>query len=249
MSGHSKWSTIKHQKGATDAKRGRLFSKLVRAISIAAKQGGPNPDSNLHLRLAMDQAKAANMPKENIERALERAAGAGEGELQEVLYEGYGPGGTAILVEAATDNKNRTTQEIKNIFERGGGSLGAPGSVSFQFERAGQIIVDGKGEDLILKLIDLGTEDIEEVEDGIEIYVKPGELFRMKEKIEQAEISVKSAELVYNPKTSTNVPESIQSRVVRLLESLDEHDDVQKVYTNVDIQVPVSQVPGHQLTG
>lgn len=235
MSGHSKWSTIKHQKGATDAKRGRLFSKLVRAISIAAKQGGPNPDSNLHLRLAMDQAKAANMPKENIERALERAAGAGEGGLQEALYEGYGPGGTAILVEAATDNKNRTTQEIKNIFEKGGGSLGTPGSVSFQFAREGQIVVDGTGEQLMLKLIDLGAEDIEEGEDGIEIYVKQGELFLMKEKIEQAGISVKSAELVYSPKTSTDVPESVQSRVVRLLETLDEHDDVQKVYTNADI--------------
>lgn len=235
MSGHSKWSTIKRQKGATDAKRGRLFSKLVRAISIAAKLGGPNPNSNLHLRLAMDQAKAANMPKENIERALRSAQGKLEGELQEVLYEGYGPGGTAILVEAATDNKNRTTQEIKNIFERGGGSLGTPGSVSFQFAREGQIVVGGKGEELMLQLIDLGAEDIEEVEDGIEIYIKPAELFRMKEKIEQARIPVKSTELVYSPKISKNVPESVQSRVVRLLETLDEHDDVQKVYTNADI--------------
>lgn len=237
MSGHSKWSTIKRQKGVTDAKRGRLFSKLVRAISIAAKQGGPNPDSNLHLRLAMDQAKAANMPKENIERALERAAGAGEGDLQEALYEGYGPGGAAVLVEAATDNKNRTTQEIKNIFERSGGSLGTQGSVSFQFEREGQLVIEGAGEQLMLKLIDLGARDVEEVEDGTEIYVAPTNLFQIKEKVEQAGIKVKSAELIYSPKAVMDIAGSAGSQLVKLLEILDEHDDVQKVYTNADVSV------------
>lgn len=241
MSGHSKWSTIKRQKGATDAKRGMLFSKLARTITIAAKQGGPSPDTNLRLRLAMEQARASNMPKDNIERAIERATGAGGGQLQEVLYEGYGPEGTAILVEAATDNKNRTTQEIKNIFERGGGAVGTPGSVSFQFDHVGQIVVDGRGEGLMLQLIDLGAEDVEEVEDGIEIYVKPGELFQMKEKIEGAGVPVKTAELVYNPKTPISVPGTVEGRVVKLLENLDEHDDVQKVYTNADLR---TQDPG-----
>lgn len=237
MSGHSKWSTIKRQKEATDAKRGQLFSKLSRAISIAAKQGGASPDTNLRLRVAIEQAKAANMPKENIERVLKQVQEKSQS-LEEALYEGYGPGGVAILVEAATDNKNRTTQEIKNILERSGGSLGTPGSVAFQFEQKGLILVD-KGEsaqERMLKLIDLGAQDLEEVEDGIEVYTKPGEVFALKEKFEKEGISVRSAELIYNPKTAVSLgAQDITGKVLKLVEALDGHEDVQRVYTNADL--------------
>ncbi|MBI2007388.1 MAG: YebC/PmpR family DNA-binding transcriptional regulator [Candidatus Blackburnbacteria bacterium] len=237
MSGHSKWSTIKHQKEATDAKRGQLFSKLSRAISIAAKQGGPNPDANLRLRVAIEQAKSFNMPKENIERVLKQVQEKLEN-LEEAIYEAYGPGGVGILIEAATDNRNRTTQEIKNILERGGGSLGTPGSVAFQFEQNGLLLVD-KGSDpetRMLSLIDLGAEDVEEVEDGIEIYTKPGEVFTIKENLEREGINIKSAELIYNPKNTMPLgSQDMTGKILKLIEALDEHDDVQKVYTNADI--------------
>lgn len=235
MSGHSKWATIKRQKGIADAKRGQLFSKLTRAITLAAKQGGTDPAANLKLRMAMDKAREANMPKENIDRALERGKAAQGGDLQEVVYEGYGPGGVAILVEAATDNRNRTTQEIKNIFERGEGSLGTPGSVSFQFEHRGQIVVE-KGEnpeERMLAIIDLGVEDVHEVEDAIEVHTKPTEVFKTKEALEGASIPVKAAELVYTPKNTVDLPEDKQTKVLRLLDNLDDNEDVQKVYVNL----------------
>lgn len=236
MSGHSKWSTIKRQKGANDAKRGLLFSKLARGMTLAARKGGASTDTNLALRLLVDKARQSNMPKENISRSIERATAAVAGEISDVLYEGYGPGGISILVEGATDNKNRTTQEIKNIFERGGGTLGIQGSVAFQFERVGQIFVE-KGEnpeERELQLIDLGVEDVQEVEDGIEVYTKPEELYKTKEQIESSGIEVKESELVYRPKTMMVLDESdpITDKAIRLLETLDENDDVQKVYTN-----------------
>jgi len=168
MSGHSKWSTIKRAKEANDAKKGALFTKLARAITIAAKGGGADPDMNMKLRFAVEKARQSNMPKENIERAIEKGVGEGGVQMQEMVYEGYGPLGVPIVVEAATDNKNRTAQEIKNLFERGGGTLGAPGSVSFQFERTGQLVLE-KGDDpegRMLELIDLGAEDLEEAEDA-----------------------------------------------------------------------------------
>lgn len=237
MSGHSKWSTIKRQKGINDAKRGQLFSKLARAITLASKQGGPNLDSNLTLRVVVEKARQANMPKENIERAISRGE-ASEGGLEEVLYEGYGPLGVPILVEAATDNKNRTAQEIKNIFSRGGGDLSGPGSVSFQFEKKGQVLVD-KGEDAqakMLSLIDLGVEDLEEVEDGIEVFTAPSGLFSTVKKLTTAGIKIVSSEIVFKPKGAPMVlPENKTERVVSFLESLDDHDDVQQVYANVKI--------------
>lgn len=238
MSGHSKWSTIKRQKEATDAKRGQLFSKLSRAIGIAAKQGGPNPDTNLRLRVAIEQAKSFNMPKENIERILKQVQERAEN-LEEAIYEAYGPAGVGVLVEVTTDNRNRTTQEIKNILERGGGSLGTPGSVAFQFEQKGLILID-KGDspdEKMLRLIDLGAEDVEEVEDGIEVYTKPGEVFALKEKFEQEGITIRSAELIYNPKNMVPVGGQDTGKVLKLIEALDGHDDVQKVYTNADISV------------
>lgn len=234
MSGHSKWSTIKRQKGMVDAKRGQLFSKLARAITLAAKQGGTDVAANLKLRMAVDKARGSNMPKENIDRALRTAAGK-LGELQEVVYEGYGPGGVAILVEAATDNRNRTTQEIKNIFERGEGSLGSPGSVAYQFEQRGQIVVE-KGEDpdeRMLQIIDLGVEDVHEVEDAIEVHTKPGEVFKTKEALENTGILVGSAELVFTPKNTVDLPEDKQAKVLKLLENLDDNENVQRVFANL----------------
>lgn len=237
MSGHSKWSTIKRQKGLNDARRGQIFSKLARAVTLAARQGGGDPGANLKLRLLIEKARESNMPKENIERALRQAQGKLEGELQEVIYEGYGVGGVALLVEAATDNKNRTTQEIKNIFDKGGGSLSTPGSVAFQFEQKGLILV-GKDDDqdkTILLLIDLGAEDVEEVEDGIEIYTKPAQLFAIREKIEQNGLNLKSAELVYKAKNKIlSLNEQQVERNIRLIDTLDEQDDVQKVYSNLE---------------
>ena len=239
MSGHSKWSTIKRAKGANDAKRGLLFSKLARGMTLAARKGGPSTDSNLALRLLVDKAKQSNMPKENIARVLRQAQDklSGVGEIYDVLYEGFGPGGISILVEGATDNKNRTTQEIKNIFERGGGTMGAQGSVAFQFERVGQIFVE-KGdntEERELQLIDLEVEDVQEVDDGIEIYTKPEELYKIGERVKGLGIEVKESELAYRPKSMMVLSEDDPNtnKAIKLLETLDESDDVQKVYTNL----------------
>src|SRR3990167_8166790 len=235
MSGHSHYATIKRQKALTDAARGNVFSKHAKAIMIAAKGGG-DPESNFKLRVAIDKARAENMPKDNIERAIAKATSEG-GVLTEAVYEGFGPSGVAVIVEAATDNKNRTAQEIKNLFERGGGALGAPGSVSFQFERTGQLVLE-KGDDpegRMLELIDLGAEDLEEAEDGIEVYTQPAELFSTKEKLEGGGMRVKSAELIYRPKTNIEVRGEGANRIVKLLENLDDHDDVQKVWAGVGI--------------
>ncbi len=237
MSGHSKWSTIKRQKGINDAKKGAVFTKLAKAITLAAKDGGADPSMNMKLRFAIEKARQSNMPKDNIERAVASAQGKLDN-LIELVYEGYGPSGVPVIVEAATDNKNRTAQEIKNMFERGGGVMASPGSVSFQFERAGQLVVE-KGTDAesrMLELIDLGAEDLEEAEDGIEVYTKPADLFLVKQKLEGAGMKVSSSELIYRPKTNIEVKdEGTANRVVRLLEGLDDLDDVQKVYAGVDI--------------
>lgn len=237
MSGHSKWSTIKRQKGINDAKKGQLFSKLARAITLAAKQGGADPTSNIRLKVEVERAKQANMPKENIERALSKASAVAS-LIEEVIYEGYGPQGTPIIVEAATDNKNRITQEIKNLFTRGGGNLASPGSVSFQFEKVGQIVIgkDQNPQNQMLSLIDLGAEDIEEVEDGIEIWARPENIFPLKEKIEASGNKILSTSLIFRPKTAPiALNEEKTKKVLNLLESLDNHEDVQQVYTNIKI--------------
>lgn len=238
MSGHSKWSTIKRQKAVTDAKKGKLFSKLARAITLAAKQGGVDPTGNIRLRLAIEQARASNMPKENVERAIESAQDKLTGGLEEVTYEGYGPSGVAVIVEVATDNRNRTAQEIKNIFERNGGSLGGPGSVSFQFQQKGLIVVE-KGSDpqgTTLTLIDLGVPDLEEIEDGIEVYTPPSELASWREKIEEGGFKISLAELIYKPKNPVEVTSEKAKQVISFLETLDDNEDIQKVYTNLDIK-------------
>jgi YebC/PmpR family DNA-binding regulatory protein len=239
MSGHSKWSTIKRKKEATDAARGKLFSKLARAISIAAKSGGgTNPDSNSTLRMAIDQAKASNMPKANIERALQKAEEKGE-DVEEVTYEGFGPNGISVIAEVATDNRNRTGQEIKNLFERGGGSLAGPGAVSFNFERKGLLLVEKEKdvEEQILNLIDVeNVEDVEETPDGIEVYVSPDTLVQTREKIEDSGFDVKSSEFLERPKSLVTIEDGKQAeKALSFLDEVNEHDDVQKVFANLDV--------------
>lgn len=237
MSGHSKWSTIKRKKEATDAARGKLFSKLSRAISIAVKTGGgQDPTSNNKLKVAIDAAKSANMPKGNIERAISR--GGGGDRLEEVTYEGFGPKGIGVLVEVATDNRNRTGQEIKGLFERGGGRLAGPGAVSFNFEAKGLLLVEkrGESEDQMLALIELGAEDVEETDDGIEVYVDPAKLTRIKKEVAAAGFVIKSTELYKKPQMLQSINEKVVvGKTLTFLANLEDHDDVQKVFTNIDI--------------
>ena len=241
MSGHSHYATIKRQKETKDAARGNMFSKLGKAISIAAKTGGgPDPNSNFKLRVAIDKARGFNMPKDNIERAISRASG-GES-LDEVSYEGFGPSGFAVMVEVATDNRNRTGQEIKNIFERAGGSLAGPGAVSFNFEPKGQIVVknEGDAEAQMLKLIDLGVEDMEETDDGIEVHVSSEKLSSFRKALEGAGFTIVGVELVQRPKNYISVTAPTEAnKAITFLDSLNEHEDVQKVFANLDIPTEV----------
>ena len=238
MSGHSKWSQIKRQKGATDAKRGQLFTKLGREITVAAKHGGPDPESSPRLRLAIDRARDANMPKDNIERAIQRATGAGaEAQLEEIVYEGYGPGGIAILVEALTDNRNRAVSDIRNVFARGGGSLGEAGSVAWQFETRGVITLDANGrdpEELALLAIDSGADDVQVDSGSVEVYARPESLTEVRQKLADAEVPVASAEVMKVPKSTVALDARQAEQVLRLLDRLDELDDVQRVSSNAD---------------
>lgn len=243
MSGHSKWATIKRQKGVNDAARGKLFSKLSKAISLAAKSG-PDPESNARLRVVVEQARNFNMPKDNIERAILKGSRS-DVQLEEVTYEGFGPGGIGVIVEAATDNRNRTGSEIKNIFDKAGGSLGGPGSVSFNFSPRGIIVVQ-KGENSeeeILNLIDVGVEDVEESPEGLEVYVAPSEVGVTKDKIEKLGYKILSIDLVRKPKSYLFLEgKDDVKRAIGLLEGLEELDDVQKVYTNLDIEAGAQPV-------
>lgn len=241
MSGHSKWSTIRHQKGVKDARRGQLFTKLGRAITVAVIDGGgiTDPDKNFKLRLTIERARSMNMPKDNIERAVKRGTGeGGEGVLKTITYEGYGPSGVAILLEASTDNTNRTSQEIKSILEDSGGRLAGPGSVAFQFEAVGFLTIakPGNVEETVLKIIDLGAQDVEEVQDGIEIYTKPGELEKIKESLEKEGLKVQRYELFMRPKTEVKVDnEASAKKIINLMERLEDQDDVSRVFANFDI--------------
>lgn len=237
MSGHSKWSTIKRKKGATDAARGKLFSKLSKAILVAVKTGGgADPGANHKLRVATDAAKAANMPKANIERAISKGGG-GEA-LYEVTYEGFGPAGIAVIVETATDNKNRTAQEIKGIFERGGGRLAGPGAVSYNFEQKGLLVVipASDTEEQMLALIDLGAEDVELTDDGIEVYVSPDKLSGVKDKIEKSGFKVTSSEFYKKPKSLQEILDKEEAaKALKFLDNLEGHEDTQKVFANLDV--------------
>lgn len=238
MSGHSHASTIKRQKESTDKARGMAFSKVTRAISIAAKSGS-DPETNFKLRLAIEQAKRINMPKDNIQRAIKKGSGELEGEKwEETTFEGYGPVGVAFVVEVVTNNKNRTTAEIKNIFERVGGSLAGPGAVAYQFKKSGLITVEKSNnvDEQVLKLMDLGPEEVEEQTDAIEVWTKTEELSKIKQQIDQIGLKVNSVELVMQPTVFVAVddPGKVKN-VLRFMEALEEHEDVQKVFANFDI--------------
>ena len=241
MSGHSKWSSIKHKKGAADAKRGQLFSKLSRAIIVAAKEGGPDPAANIALQNAVEKARSYSMPKENIERAVARGAGAdAEGsDYEAVVYEGYGPEGVAVLVEALTDNRNRTASEVRHLFTKHGGNLGTTGAVAWQFERRGVVLVsaDGVDEDeLVLAAAEAGAEDVERDGSSFVITSTPEALSGVREAVERAGLSVESVELAMLPKATVAISDQgIARQVVRLVEGLEEADDVQGVYANFDI--------------
>lgn len=235
MSGHSKWSTIKRKKEVNDQARGKLFSKLSKAISIAVKSGGgPNPDMNLKLKVAIDTARSANMPRENIDRAISRAD-MDAANLEEVTYEGFGPGGVGIIVEATTDNRNRTVQEIKQIFDRNGGSLATPNSVAYNFDVVGLITLSSSasGDDsTMLKLIDLGVEDIIADEKGLYVYTKMNELGSIRKQLEDAGLPVEDSHIVRRAKMNVSVDDNVGEKLTTLLEILEEHDDVQQIFTN-----------------
>jgi YebC/PmpR family DNA-binding regulatory protein len=239
MSGHSKWSSIKHKKGAADARRGKLFTKLARAITVAARDGGGNPDANPALGMAVQKARDASMPKDNIQRAIDRGTGEGAGAeaIESAVYEGYGPGGAAILVEALTDNRNRTGAEIRHAFEKHGGRLGEPGSVSWQFEKRGVILVDGEryGEDDLIPAIDAGAEDVVEDGDLLKVLTAPSDLTAVRAALEQAGVEVQSAEVSMEPKSTVAVGEGEAPALLRLMDALEEHDDVEAVHANFDV--------------
>ena len=238
MSGHSKWSTIKRQKGANDAKRGALFTKLSKAVTIAVIAGGgvADPAQNFRLRLAVEAARAGNMPKENIERAIEKAAGKSGASLEEVLYEGFGPGGVGIIVKAATDNKNRTTSEVQNAFNKNGGNMGAMGSVSYQFKKMGQLVVEKNSlsfDDVFLEAADAGAEDVEDAETQAYVYTQPGDLAKVRDTLSSKGIVVKEMELVWKPTMTSEVDDETGEKVMNILEKLEDLDDVQKTYSNI----------------
>lgn len=239
MAGHSHWANIQRSKGIADAKRGKVFSKLSRYIMIAAKAGGGDPDSNLKLRYAIDKARSVSMPKENIERAVKKGTGELEGvSFDEITYEGYGAGGAAILVDIATDNRNRTNGEIKKIFEKGGGKIGTPGTVAWLFERKGIILIDASKtteEQLMEVALDAGAEDIQKEGDNIVITCDPSSYSAVQDAISMAKIEVVSTELTQIAKTPLEADLETQQKVARLMELLDDHDDVQNVYTNLNI--------------
>lgn len=242
MSGHSKWATIKRKKGAADAKRGQLFTKLTREITVSAKEGGGDPEANFRLRLAMQKARAENMPLDNIQRAIQRGAGGGEGgaNYEEIMYEGYGPHGVAFIVQTLTDNRNRTVAEVRSIFTKAGGSLGETNSVGWMFEPRGLVFVEPKnGEDsdeLSLAAIDAGAEDVTVDEDGqLEVVTQFQDLKHVQDALTAAGMQVANAERTMVPKTTMALDEKGMEQILRLIERLEELDDVQTVYTNLDL--------------
>jgi YebC/PmpR family DNA-binding regulatory protein len=243
MAGHSKWSSIKHQKGAKDAKRGALFTKLARAIQVAAKEGGGDPEGNAALANAIQKAKDNSMPKDNIERAIAKGTGADADAdaFETVVYEGYGPGGVAFLVEALTDNRNRTGSEVRHIFSKQGGSLGEPGSVAWQFEKKGIVLVDGErySEDDLMTAIDAGAEDLAQDENVWEIVTAPGDLQAVREALQGEGVEIQNAELTMRPTTTVDLDEDAARKVLRLIEALDDQDDVNAVHANFEADADV----------
>ncbi|MBJ7520472.1 MAG: YebC/PmpR family DNA-binding transcriptional regulator [Solirubrobacteraceae bacterium] len=243
MAGHSKWAGIKHKKAIVDARRGKLFTKLARAITVAAKEGGGDPDGNPSLGLAIQKAKDASMPKDNIERAI--AKGTGEGgdadALEAVLYEGYGVGGVAVLVEAVTDNRNRTSADIRHAFSKHGGSLGEPGSVAYLFDKRGLIVVDGEqySEDDLMPAIEAGAEDVSIDENVFEVITEPSDLTAVRAALTEAGIEIQSAEVAWLPKSRVPLDEDGATKVLKLVDTLEDNDDVDAVHANFDVDAAV----------
>ncbi len=239
MSGHSKWSSIKHKKGAADAKRGQLFTKLARAIQVAAREGGGDPAGNAALATAIQKARDASMPKDNIERAIAKGAGndADAEAFESAVYEGYAPGGVAVLVEALTDNRNRTGSEVRHLFGRNGGSLGEPGSVAWNFDKKGVVLVDAErhSEDDLIVAIDAGAEDLTRDENVWEIVASPSDLQAVRDALTEAGVEIQSADLTMRPQSRVEVEEGQVASVLRLLEDLEDQDDVSAVHANFDI--------------
>jgi len=243
MSGHSKWASIKHKKAIVDSRKGKLFTKLARAITVAAKEGGGDVEGNPSLALAVQKAKDASMPKDNIERAI--AKGTGEGAdadaLEAVLYEGYGPGGVAVLVEAMTDNRNRTGADVRHAFSKHGGNLGEPGSVGYLFDKRGLIVVEaaGRGEDDLLVAIEAGALDVAIDDDVYEILTEPGDLVAVRAALDGAGIEIQTAEVTQHPSVRVEVDEATAGKLMRLIDSLEDFDDVDEVHANFDIDASV----------
>ena len=238
MSGHSKWSTIKRKKGAIDAKRGKVFTKIARELQVAARAGGPDTETNIRLRLVMDKAKSANMPKDNIARAIARGAGTDKSQdLEEVTYEGYGSNGVAVMVEVMTDNRNRSVAEVRHAFTKAGGNMASTGAVAWQFDRKGQILIktDGMDEDdVFLVVVDAGAEDVEINDDGTaEITTAASDLAAVRDNLTEAGIEVDEAERVLTPQTEIELSVQDAIKVMNLIENLEDLDDVQKVYSNL----------------
>jgi YebC/PmpR family DNA-binding regulatory protein len=237
MSGHSKWATIRRKKGAIDAKRGKIFTKLIREISTAARLGGPSVDGNPRLRLVVDKARAANMPKDTIQRAIQKGAGGGEGaSFEEVVYEGYGPGGVAVLVEGLTDNRTRTVSEVRHTFAKFGGNLGAQGCVSHLFEKKGNIVLEGvDGDALMEAALEAGADDVLEDEGVVTVVTRPGELESVKAALEKAGFAPRSAEITMQASTQVPLSGDAAESMVKLADALEDLDDVQSVHANFDI--------------
>jgi YebC/PmpR family DNA-binding regulatory protein len=243
MSGHSKWASIKHKKAVVDQRRGAHFTKLARAIQVAAREGGGDPEMNASLANAVQKAKDARMPKDNIERAIAKGTGAGTDAdaFESIVYEGYGPGGVALLVEALTDNRNRTGSEVRNMFSKSGGNLGEPGSVAWQFEKKGILVVDAErySEDDLMPAIEAGAEDIADDEGVWEIVTAPADLTAVREALEAADIELQSAEQTMRPTTRVEVDESTAGKLLRLIEQLEDDDDVAAVHANFEADAEV----------
>jgi YebC/PmpR family DNA-binding regulatory protein len=243
MSGHSKWHSIKHKKAVVDARRGQHFTKLARAITVAAREGGGDPDGNSALGLAVQKARDASMPKDNIERAI--AKGTGEGadsdQIETVVYEGYGPAGVALLIEALTDNRNRTGADVRHAFSKHGGSLGEPGSVSYLFDKRGVIVIDAAryDEDDLMPAIDAGADDISLDDDVYEIITEPGELAPVRDALESSGVEIESADVTQRPKSRVPVQEADAAKLMRLIDALEESDDVAAVHANFDVDAAV----------
>jgi YebC/PmpR family DNA-binding regulatory protein len=243
MSGHSKWASIKHKKAIVDSKRGKLFTKLARAVTVAAKEGGGDIDGNPSLALAVQKARDASMPKDNIERAIAKGTGAGAdaAALETILYEGYGPGGVALLIEAVTDNRNRTGADVRHALSKGNGSLGEPGSVAYNFDKKGVIAVDGERytEDDLMVAIDAGAEDIALEDDIYEIVTEPSDLTAVRKALEEAGIEIQNAEVIQRPKVLVPVDEDTAAKLLRLIDTLEDNDDVDAVHANFDVDAEV----------